>query len=313
MSSHLKTKRNKPPRLYPSLHLVEGYKGKLIIDSDRSDGISFVNYNELDSSLEIYMSVNETEIFDGCNLDYEQIEIPFVIHMLEIYGNDKNVIDESFLIIENINVPYCEFHVDLKEDIFHLLIRSLNSPIRSMAIHLEYCQFKWDLLEDKDTCVKLDILFVYASPFNAMEVVNGVNVLFIEGLKVSVPSLNFMEFSHEAFLLSQIHNLFFYKRSVFDKNGLRHLTEYNVTKEDVDICKECEFRRCCFDSRKVLNRSDGTFFYQSECNYNPYIAKWKGEEGYRTLAECGVESDASGFSIDHERIAEINEELWGED
>ena len=38
----------------------------------------------------------------------------------------------------------------------------------------------------------------------------------------------------------------------------------------------------------------------------------KGEEGYRTLAECGVVSNAEGFSIDHERIAAINAELWGE-
>ncbi len=37
-----------------------------------------------------------------------------------------------------------------------------------------------------------------------------------------------------------------------------------------------------------------------------------GEEDYFSLAECGVVSNETEFSIDHERIAEINKQLWGE-
>jgi hypothetical protein len=70
----------------------------------------------------------------------------------------------------------------------------------------------------------------------------------------------------------------------------------------------------CVDNRLPHQRqSDSKWYHKTECNYNPYIAKWKGEEGYRTLAECGVTSNEQGFSIDHERIAKINDELWGAD
>lgn len=75
---------------------------------------------------------------------------------------------------------------------------------------------------------------------------------------------------------------------------------------------DCEFQNICTDNRLPKRRSgNGSWYNIYECNYNPYIAKWKGEEGYRTLAECGVNSDENGFSKNHERIAKINEELWG--
>jgi radical SAM protein with 4Fe4S-binding SPASM domain len=86
-----------------------------------------------------------------------------------------------------------------------------------------------------------------------------------------------------------------------------------VHKEITDVCKDCEFRHMCVDNRLPHQRAENEWFHQTECNYNPYIAKWKGEEGYRTLAECGVISNENEFSIDHEKIAEINKELWGEE
>lgn len=89
-------------------------------------------------------------------------------------------------------------------------------------------------------------------------------------------------------------------------------TYWRVSKEMVDVCKDCEFRYMCMDNRVPQPRTPESWFHERECPYNPYICKWKGEEGYRTLAECGVVSNAKGFSNDHERVAAINAELWGE-
>lgn len=83
-----------------------------------------------------------------------------------------------------------------------------------------------------------------------------------------------------------------------------------VHKDISDVCKDCEFRHMCVDNRLPFQRSENEWYHKTECNYNPYIAKWQGEEGYRTLSECGVISNERGFSIDHERIAKINENLW---
>jgi len=86
-----------------------------------------------------------------------------------------------------------------------------------------------------------------------------------------------------------------------------------VHKELCDVCKDCEFRHMCVDNRLPYQRKDGSWYHQIECNYNPYICKWKEEEGYQTLEEIGVVCNAEGFSIDHEKIAAINKILWEEE
>ncbi len=63
-----------------------------------------------------------------------------------------------------------------------------------------------------------------------------------------------------------------------------------VKKDDTEVCKDCEFRYMCVDSRLPKQKEDGTWYHEIECNYNPYIAKWKGEMDYISLEECGVVS-----------------------
>lgn len=78
------------------------------------------------------------------------------------------------------------------------------------------------------------------------------------------------------------------------------------------VCKDCEFRSICSDCRIYTENNGNEYSKPINCTYNPYISKWSNEEGYRTLSECGVISNEHEFSIDHERIAAINKELWGE-
>lgn len=87
---------------------------------------------------------------------------------------------------------------------------------------------------------------------------------------------------------------------------------WHITKEQIDVCKDCEFRHICTDCRAFTDHKRPNS-RPSKCTYNPYIGKWQGEEGYRTLQECGIRSDETGFYIDHDKIAAINRELWGDD
>lgn len=84
---------------------------------------------------------------------------------------------------------------------------------------------------------------------------------------------------------------------------------WTLTKEKTEICQECEFRRNCVDKRIPKINSD-RIFHDSECSYNPFISKWRGEENYLSLSDCGVISDNGKFSIDYDKIAEINKNLW---
>ncbi len=79
-----------------------------------------------------------------------------------------------------------------------------------------------------------------------------------------------------------------------------------VHKGLIDVCKECEFRHMCVDNRVPIERKSNEWYNSLECNYNPYIGKWEGEEGYLSLADCGVISNEKGFIIDHEKVRKIN-------
>lgn len=85
-----------------------------------------------------------------------------------------------------------------------------------------------------------------------------------------------------------------------------------VSPDMIDVTKDSEFRHMCVDNRIPYQRKDGSWYHKEEPEYNPYICKWEGEEGYLTLEECGVISNEEGFQINHDRVAEINKELWGD-
>ena len=75
------------------------------------------------------------------------------------------------------------------------------------------------------------------------------------------------------------------------------------------MCKDCEFRNICVDIRVPYKRVENEWYHKSECNYNPYISKWKGEKDYLPIALCGVISNENGFTIDHKLIANINKQF----
>ncbi|MBS1941500.1 MAG: hypothetical protein JST38_11570 [Bacteroidetes bacterium] len=95
-------------------------------------------------------------------------------------------------------------------------------------------------------------------------------------------------------------------------DGLGTPALWSSRKDEISVCDDCELRYMCIDPRVPVQRKDGSYYHNSECSYNPFIAKWSDEAGFAPLAECGVVSNAEGFTIDHERIAAINAELWGE-
>ena len=49
-----------------------------------------------------------------------------------------------------------------------------------------------------------------------------------------------------------------------------------------------------------------------ECPYNPYIAKWEGEEDYVPVEECGTYSKETSFLVNKRKINKLNKQIWGE-
>jgi SPASM domain peptide maturase of grasp-with-spasm system len=87
---------------------------------------------------------------------------------------------------------------------------------------------------------------------------------------------------------------------------------WNITKDQIDVCKDCEFRHMCTDCRVFIKDPENIYSQPAKCTYNPYIAKWQGEEGYVPVEQCGTYTRETGFVVNHERVEELNKQLWGE-
>ena len=72
-------------------------------------------------------------------------------------------------------------------------------------------------------------------------------------------------------------------KEAIEKPGFKDL--WYINKDKIDVCKDCEFRYMCTDCRAFIKDPDNIYSQPAKCNYNPYIAKWKGQEGYITVEE----------------------------
>jgi len=86
---------------------------------------------------------------------------------------------------------------------------------------------------------------------------------------------------------------------------------WEVRKDSISVCKVCEFRHMCTDAREpVRHKGKEDWYMDTECNYNPYLAKWRGEPGYAPLAESGVTVDPNGLTIDQDALFEKLQALY---
>lgn len=96
-----------------------------------------------------------------------------------------------------------------------------------------------------------------------------------------------------------------------NKPGFKDL--WYVCKDQIDVCKDCEFRYMCTDCRAFIKDPANPYSQPAKCTYNPYICLWEGQDGYVPVEECGTYSRETGFVPDKMKIAELNRRIWGED
>ncbi len=50
---------------------------------------------------------------------------------------------------------------------------------------------------------------------------------------------------------------------------------WNITKDQIEICKDCEFRYICTDCRAYRENPEDIYSKPLKCGYNPYTAEWE--------------------------------------
>ena len=59
---------------------------------------------------------------------------------------------------------------------------------------------------------------------------------------------------------------------VISNNDFQKL--WHIKKNDIDVCKDCEFRYMCLDCRALISDPDNIYSKPKKCNYDPYQTQW---------------------------------------
>lgn len=62
-------------------------------------------------------------------------------------------------------------------------------------------------------------------------------------------------------------------KQAIEKPGFKKY--WNITKDQISVCKDCEFRHICTDCRAYLEDPEDSFSKPLKCGYNPYTCEWE--------------------------------------
>jgi SPASM domain peptide maturase of grasp-with-spasm system len=228
----------------------------------------------------------EIDNFDFCIKEILKKEVFNKLGCSELilisYQSSIKNLEEILMYFENSKVHNITIFMNYDFEILNTLndLSQKNSRIREIII--------FDVEEDSIIDGELSVKY-------CKNTLSEILTKRISSIRDFVPNL-------KSYLESLEKNLFFNKKAYIDNNGnVKHGLEdetfygnlnerdiysiledegykklWNVTKDQIEICKDCEFRYICPDNRiPLLETTKSTYVHTSECNYNPYTNRWK--------------------------------------
>jgi len=222
--------------------------------------------------------------FDFLTLESVEIILPFNSRTNAMFSKDDFLIKAS--------------------KVFRVFFHSISHDIEFERSDIQNIYYSTDFIRDHSFCGQVSALDFSRSPKHVFKSINFNSCLYkkigidVNGNIKNCPSLKK--------IIGNVND----EEIEFKFNSTLFETE-KIPKDTIEVCQDCEFRHICTDCRAFTDSTSRPNSRPSKCNYNPYIAKWSHEEDYLSLAECGVISNEKEFSINHEKIVEINKKIWG--
>lgn len=259
---------------FPKLNLEWDYPAIIsngIIDIDETSTYNIINVlQELEN-----LGCKHIQIRSYCN------------NTLDFYSNILTSFSNSQYLSFEIVTPYYE----LEHDIVRTFINE-HKRIKAIVFHSAFLN---KIINEKSSPSMGNIAYTLQQIKSPKDCHNNGKAYF----NVSIP----------VFTEAQCHHTYYNRKVSIDVNGnIKNCSSHEkkfgniktdkikdvildtnfqklwfVTKDKTQVCKDCEFRFMCVDSRLPIEKDKNNWFCETECNYNPYIAKWKGEEGYITV------------------------------
>ncbi len=295
------------------IEMLENYDGKTIADIINEYGSENKNtiieyFNFLYEKEYIFFSDLPKEQFPSYN---ESFERPYNISnlILDISNETYKTIDSIY---DQIEILGCEailfrfFDINItSEHLLNLLEKFNDSSVRTIEIIIP-ANFNVDLEAVTHEYGKISKIIIYSSAKKSLKVLTT-HVLVVEledalteSSKNIIDLRNFI-ICMKLFMESKNYNNFYYKKVYIDGIGqIRNAPElstsfgniqdiqlaeilinkdfkmfWDVKKDDIRSCKDCEYRYMCIDSRKLTyNNTEKIWEAEGTCPYNPYTNEW---------------------------------------
>ena len=329
-----------------SLYLLLNNSNKTIKQIKKS--VSNENQDIIDeyysylSENDLLLEVNKDEIsfFPKLNLKWEN---PQTITNCVTKGNDILKLKDAINQLKSLLTDNIQIHIEDTSNIRDIIevIHSYSDLIFELFIKfsksLDLCDFQ--------KANNISMLYIHSAPEDKCVSVDNIIITHIIkqqlDFKKTCGNVNpyYFTINFPLFLESQAHNTCLNRKLCIDAEGnikncpamersfgnikdttLQEAIEkpgfkdmWFIHKDQIDVCKDCEFRHMCTDCRCFIKDPGNIYSQPAKCTYNPYICKWKGEEGYVPVEECGSYNRETGFVPNHEKIERLNKQIWGED
>lgn len=298
--------------------------------NDRKRALEYLEFI-LEREFGFLADVHVKERISKLNMDYESSSI---INNSIVCLDDKNLatfpnIQKQLDLLLCINLELRCINLSISD--LRVIVKSMSdSVLETIIIRLIYCEdFSSEMINSiLKSNSRIKHIYIYNSPSKICEI----------GYTYLTTKVNFVEdcgtitkdsftINQPFFIESQSCNTCLNKKVSVDYNGQikncpssqksfgligevnlkdailnPHLKNmWLIKKDEIEVCKDCEYRHMCLDCRVFIDSSDNIYSRPSKCTYNPYIGKWEGESGFLPLEEFGVLENGK-FCLDEEKV-----------
>lgn len=219
-----------------------------------------------------------------------------------------NIMDRfNQLGVKNIQIRF--FNIIAIAEIDIILKSALKKYIQHIEIIIPYSD-EFDLNKVQDICYnhpRINSVILYSAPENNIILTKGIfsNIIFIQEKitsKAHCGSISPHFFSSNIFHFTeaQNYNTCLNRKIAIDTDGnikncpsmpqsygnIKNTTleealnhpdfkkHWNINKDKIHVCKDCEFRYICTDCRAYIENPEDIYSKPLKCGYNPYTGEW---------------------------------------
>lgn len=231
-----------------------------------------------------------------------------------IIDSDEKSSHNWKLIFDQLNALGCEavlirsYSILDNIELATILNASEGSRLKNIQLILKYDQQELDYFDDLvKKYRRLGYIIIHSSPFEKFTNVEMLQIPIHFTLEVidsarccGVVQPDYFTQNIASFTEAQHHNSCLNRKITIDVNGeikncpsmtrtfgnIKDTTFeevladqdfknlWNINKDKILVCKDCEFRYVCTDCRAYIDEPDNILSKPLKCGYNPYIGKW---------------------------------------